>query len=194
MSARTEVLLWAQRVIGRRGATACQILDIAPGSGPDVAQEAFHKIARMAHPDLHRGGLPAEELELVTTAYARAAAAYQEIRGVRLSTSRIRPIRDAVPPAPRIPTTTVIPTSPPSNKAVPVPGTMPMPMLDEPANPSQMMGSRALVYYRKAELALRRGDLAGAVLQLKMAIASDPHSAFLRSALAEVEAEVGKKP
>jgi hypothetical protein len=32
------------------------------------------------------------------------------------------------------------------------------------------------------------------VLQLKMAIASDPQSAFLRSALAEVEAEVSKKP
>jgi hypothetical protein len=56
------------------------------------------------------------------------------------------------------------------------------------------MSSKALVHYRRAELALRRGDLTGAVLQLKMAIASDPQSAFLRSALAEVEAEVMKKP
>jgi hypothetical protein len=73
------------------------------------------------------------------------------------------------------------------NKAVSVPD-------DQPVNPTQAMTSRALVYYRKAELCLRRGELTGAVLQLKMAIASDPQSQCLRSALAEVEAEVGKKP
>jgi hypothetical protein len=185
MSARADVLLWAQRVLGRKGATAHQILDIAPGAGLDAAQEAFHKIARMAHPDLHRRTLPPDELELVTTAYARAAAAYQAIRGVR-TTTRIRPIGDAEAQGAKVPTTTVIPTSPPSHRAV---------ALDEvPAQPSQMMGGKALVYYRKAELALRRGDLSGAVLQLKMAIASDPQSAFLRTALGEVEAEVRKKP
>ena len=37
-------------------------------------------------------------------------------------------------------------------------------------------------------------DLTQAVLHLKMAIACDPQSALLRTALAEVEAEVGKKP
>jgi hypothetical protein len=185
MSARADVLLWAQRVLGRKGATAHQILDIAPGSGPEVAQEAFHKIARMAHPDLHRRTLVPDELELVTTAYARAAAAYQEVRGDRKSTTRLRPIRDPAA-AGAVPNTTVIPTSPPSNRALAVP--------DEPVNPARAMGSKALVYYRKAEAALRRGELTGAVLQLKMAIASDPQSAFLRSALAEVESEVVKKP
>ena len=183
MSVRADVLLWAQRVIARQGATPHQILDIAPGSGPEAAQDAFHRIARMAHPDLHRRTLPPDELELVTTAYARAAAAYQELRGLR-STTRMRPIRDAAAPA--VPTTTVIPTSPPSNKAVAVP--------DELASSPPRMASKALVHYRKAELALRRGELTGAVLHLKMAIASDPQSAFLRSALAEVEAEVTKKP
>jgi hypothetical protein len=183
MSVRADVLLWAQRVIGRQGATPHQILDIAPGSGPEAAQEAFHRIARMAHPDLHRRTLPPEELELVTTAYARAAAAYQELRGLR-STTRLRPIRDDAPAA--TPTTAVIPTSPASNKAVAV--------ADEPAGSLPRMAAKALVHYRKAELALRRGELTGAVLHLKMAIASDPQSAFLRSALAEVEAEVMKKP
>jgi Tfp pilus assembly protein PilF len=56
------------------------------------------------------------------------------------------------------------------------------------------MSSRALLHYRKAELCLRRGDLRDAVLQLKMAIAADPQSTLLRTALAEVEVEVGKKP
>ena len=56
------------------------------------------------------------------------------------------------------------------------------------------MSSKALIYYRKAELALRRGDLKGGVLQLKMAIAADPTSQFLRQALGEVEAELAKTP
>ncbi|HEX8111663.1 MAG TPA: hypothetical protein VF516_28225, partial [Kofleriaceae bacterium] len=87
---------------------------------------------------------------------------------------------------PAVPTTAAIPAPPPSHGPVAAP--------DEAAGPAQRMSSKALVHYRKAELALRRGDLTGAVLHLKMAIASDPQSAFLRSALAEVEAEVMKKP
>ncbi|HET7501644.1 MAG TPA: hypothetical protein VFK02_11590 [Kofleriaceae bacterium] len=189
MSLRAEVLLWAQRVVARRSPTAQQILELPPGAGADAAQEAFHKIARMAHPDLHRSALTAEELELVTTAYARAAAAYQELGGPRHSTMRMRPIRPGSNPA--IMTTEVIPTSPQSNKAIAVPSE---PSATQPIRPVQAMTSKALLYYRKAELCLSRGELAGAVLQLKMAIASDPQSQFLRSALAEVEAEVGKKP
>ena len=101
MSARSDVLLWAQRVVGRKDATPCQTLDIPPGAGPEAAQQAFHKIARMAHPDLHRRTLTPEELELVTTAYARAAAAYQELRGpkptpsTRLTRAKGAPITSA---------------------------------------------------------------------------------------------------
>jgi hypothetical protein len=180
MTARTDVLLWAQRVVARKSAAPYMILEIAATAGFDVAQEAFHKIARIAHPDLHRTTLTADELELVTTAYARAAAAYQAIRSQRVPSAH-------VPPEPRQPAapTFPIPSSPISGKAVL--------QDDAPINPAQAMGPKALLYYRKAELALRRGDLTGALLQLKMAIASDPHSRLLRSALAEIEAEV-KKP
>ena len=52
----------------------------------DEAQDAFHKIARTAHPDLHRNALTPEELELVTRAYSRVAAAYQELRTQRMQT------------------------------------------------------------------------------------------------------------
>ncbi|MBA3818379.1 MAG: hypothetical protein H0X17_05765 [Deltaproteobacteria bacterium] len=62
------------------------------------------------------------------------------------------------------------------------------------AGSSGQMNGKALIYYRKAELALRRGDLRDAMLQLKMAIAADPQSTFLRTALSEVEAEVAKNP
>jgi tetratricopeptide (TPR) repeat protein len=185
MSVRSDVLLWAQRVIARKSGPAHQVLEIAADAGLDAAQEAFHKIARLAHPDLHRAALTPEDLELVTTAYARAAAAYQEFRA-KASTARMRQIREPGS-SPAITTTTVIPTSAAPNKAVALP--------DEPAaNPAQAMTSKALTHYRKAELSLRRGDLKQAVLYLKMAIASDPQSALLRTALAEVEAEVGKKP
>lgn len=187
MSARSDVLLWAQRVVARQAAPAHQILELPAGASVDAAQDAFHKIARMAHPDLHRTGLTAEELELVTTAYGRAAAAYQEIRSDRQLAARMRPVRGLGSDPALVPPRPSTSTSPSLPRAAAAPG-------PPPVGPAQAMTSRALLYFRKAELDLRRGDLTGAVLQLKMAIASDPQSQFLRSALAQVEAEVGKKP
>ena len=55
------------------------------------------------------------------------------------------------------------------------------------------MSPKALVYYRKAELALRRGDITSAMMQIKMSIAADPNSKFLRAALQEIQSELGKK-
>jgi hypothetical protein len=181
VSVRSEVLLWAQRIVAKKNAHAHQLLEIAADAGIEDAQAAFHKIARMAHPDLHRASLPPEDLELVTLAYSRIAGAYQDLRIQRMQTTRIRPIRDTSDPTPSGP-----------DAAVPVPD-VPRPQ-SAVAGAAGAMGSKALVYYRKAELALRRGDLQGATLQLKMAIAADPSSTLLRNALAEVMAEVGKTP
>jgi hypothetical protein len=186
-------MLWAQRICGRTNPEPHQVLEIAAGAGMDEAQEAFHKAARVLHPDLHRTSLTPEDLELVTTAYAKVAGAYQEIRSQRMTTTRMRPMPIGPTPAP-----TPRPTAPPTSGPVPT-RTTPIPksghVVSEAAPPaaSTAMSSKALVYYRKAELALRRGDLKGAVLQLKMAIAADPSSPFLRTALAEVEGEVAKQ-
>ena len=163
MSAAKEVLLWAQRVVAKKGSPANQILELPSTATLEHAQTAFHKIARTAHPDLHRAHVTTEELELITSAYAAAAAAYQAYRSQTMETTRMQPLKSAAPDG--APKTGV----------------------------QSQMSSRALVHYRKAELALKRGDLTGALLQLKMAIASDPQSQFLRTALAEVESEVGKK-
>jgi hypothetical protein len=168
MTARTDVLLWARRILALKKASPHQLLELPPAATLDDAQAAFHKIARVAHPDLHRNGLSPDELELVTAAYAAVAGAYQAFRSQNASTTPIRVVGREVPVA-----------ATPSG-AAPV------------GNAAQQMSPRALVYYRKAELALKRGDLAGAVLQLKMAIGADPSSAFLRTALLEVEAEVRK--
>lgn len=174
MSALSDVMMWAVRVNGRKDAKAHQILDVKADATLEEAQAAFHKIARVAHPDLHRTTLEPGDLEAVTSAYAKAAAAYQEFRTQRVGTTRLRPIGKEVPGR-----------TPPSGAPVASGGS---------TTASGQMTSKALIYYRKAELALRRGDLKGAILQLKMAVAADPQSAFLRTALAEVEAEVAKNP
>ncbi len=185
MSTRSDVLLWAQRVIGRKGQAAHVILEIRADATPEQAQEAFHNIARTCHPDLHRNGLAAEELEQVTSAYATVAGAYHAMRSQAMQTSRIKPIRSdgsgSIPPQVGPPgVSTNVPATP--SGAAPA------------GNASQSMSSKALVYYRKAELSLKRGDLKGALLQLKLAIAADPGSAFLRTALAEVDNELRKGP
>ena len=188
-STRAEVLLWAQRVMSRKGGAAAVILEIAPTSTVDEAQQAFYKIARIAHPDLHRNHMSPEELELVTSAYSTAAGAYQDFRSQAAATQRMKPLKQedlavgnakpAPAPAPAPPARPAGPTSTPPSGV--------------PTGPAdQQMNARALLYYRKAEIALRRGDLKGAILQIKMAIASDPASSFLRSALAEVDAELRK--
>lgn len=181
MSVRTDVLLWAQRILSRGQAPAHQLLEVRADATADQVSEAFQKIARMAHPDLHRTGLSPEELEQVTSAYSRVAGAYQEMRSQRMTTTRMKPLTSPAE------TTSVV-----SQRMAAVAVADKPPPAGGPAAAS--MNSKALIYYRKAELALRRGDLKGGILQLKMAIAADPTSQFLRQALGEVEAELAKNP
>jgi len=182
-------------------------LELGTDAGADEVQAAFHKIARTAHPDLHRHGLTSEELELVTSAYATVAGAYQELRSKVIPTTRMQPLRrpDQMPaptaPAPSAAPAAEPPAAParsaPRQTAAPPPATS-TPVSGTPAvlppgmKAEQAMSSKALLYFRKAELALRRGDLRGAILQLKLACATDPASQFLRTALVEVETEVRK--
>jgi hypothetical protein len=79
----------------------------------------------------------------------------------------------------------VVPPPPPLSDTRPPPAVTPA---------LTQMSPKALVYYRKGELALRRGDITSAMMQIKLAIASDPNSKFLRAALLEIQAELGKKP
>lgn len=200
MSTRTDVLLWAQRILATTGAPSHQLLEIKSDASMEQAQDAFHKIARSSHPDLHRSGLTPEELESVTLAYSRCAGAYQDFRSQLLQRSRVGPRRDK--PVTLIPgaapsKTPPAPTTPAASTSAPKPASGAVPSAAQVtggAGGSGQMNGKALIYYRKAELALRRGDLKGALLQMKMAIAGDPQSTFLRSALAEIEAELGKKP
>jgi hypothetical protein len=207
VSVRSDVLLWAQRIVARKGAPPHQLLEIDAGARIEVAQDAFHKIARVAHPDLHRNSLTREELELVTTAYARVAAAYKDLRNLTMQAGPLPPLQiDPPPPRPRALSTGPLPPragglqgAQHAQRDARPPGRPLARPLAPGASPEVLhwgahaaMSPKALLYYRKAEISLRRGDLMQAVLQLKLAIACDPQSAFLRTALAEVEAEVGK--
>ena len=99
MSVRSEVLLWAQRIIARGSGTPAHVLlDVKSDASFEEAQDAFHEIARTGHPDLHRASLTPEELELVTTAYSRVAAAYHDFRAKHSQTTRMRPLKDDPPP------------------------------------------------------------------------------------------------
>lgn len=168
--------------MARKGEAAHVLLEVRADATPDQAQEAFHKVARTAHPDLHRHGLTPEELEMVTSAYAAVAGAYQTLRTQTMTTTRMRPISMTPPTGATTPRSSGSTTPPPITPSGPAPA----------GNAQQAMSPKALIYYRKAELALKRGDLKGAILQLKLACATDPTSAFLRSALVEVETEVRK--
>jgi hypothetical protein len=188
--ATTDVLLWAQRVSSRTKPKPFELLEVKADCTLEQAQEAFHKIARLAHPDLHRTTLSADDLERVTAAYSRISAAYQTMRTQKMKNARLRKINpnesgkfadfNAEPPTPP----PVVPPPPVAEEKFVARAVTPA---------TNQMSPKALVYYRKAEMSLRRGDLKTAVLNIKMAIAADPQSTFLRAALAEVEFETGRK-
>ncbi len=180
-------MMWAQRICASRSAPPHQLLEIKREATQEDAQAAFHKIARIAHPDLHRNALSADELEMLTTAYAVVANAYQMFRQQpQGGAAPAEPAPHAAPAAHAAPRPVA-----PEPRAPRVPAT-PSASAPAAAGSPQQMSPKALVYYRKAELALKRGDLRGAILQIKLAIATDPQSTFLRTALAEVELEAHK--
>lgn len=181
MSSNASIMLWAQRICSKRGEPPHVLLEVKKDATLEEATQAFHKIARIAHPDLHRNSLTPDELEMLTAAYAIVAGAYQAFRSPVMSSTQMKPIREAGSG----------PTAAPAPAKAAVPTTI-TPVGSPPGNAATAMSSKALVYYRKAEAALKRGDLKSAILQIKLAIATDPQSAFLRTALAEAEAEVAK--
>ena len=104
----------------------------------------------------------------MTSAYAAVAGAYQSFRGQQMATTRMRPAKSDGSVA-----ATPSGAAPIGNAAT----RCPRARSSTTARPSSHF---------------KRGDLAGAMLQLKMAIGADPASAFLRTALLEVENEVRK--
>ena len=158
----TELEQWLNTVEqGPDQRTLFDWLEIPPTASQSAIQDAYHRIARTRHPDLFRRKLPGPELDRLVRMYARVTAAYAELRVPEKCAAYLRSLRG----------------KPPSTPPPVAPGKL---------DPVREMNARALVAYRRAEGSLRTGDRTAAVLHVKMAIAADPTSKFLRAALAEL--------
>ncbi len=166
-----ELLAWLDQVEPRAdGRSHFEWLEIKPTAAPQTIQAAYHAIARTRHPDLFRKSLSPTDLDRLVRMYARVSGAYAELRTSDGASAYRRRTTTAAPPPPTSPTAAT-PAAPAAGTAI---------------DPARAMNARALVLYRRAEGALRTGDRATALLNIKMAIAADPSSQLLRGALAEL--------
>lgn len=233
----SEVLVWARRWAKRPNAAEHELLEVTNAATLAIVRAAYHKLARFAHPDLHRAAVTAAELEEITETFARVSNAYsiltarlrkegaatgaESAAGAASATKATtpppagaapspspspprssRPSRPTggtappVPPGPAAPRATATGTEPPGESAAASPptqgagkaaagtaGRVPV----STTGPATGLSSKAMLHYRRAELCLRRGELIEAKLHLRLALASDPQSAFLRKALDDLE-------
>lgn len=158
-------------------------LELPPIASQSAIQDAFHAIARTRHPDLFASRIDARMMDRLVRMYARVTAAYAELRDPQKCAAYLRELRGGR-------ATTVPPPAGPAAGAMTVAGGAGAAPAGVAAvtstDPAHAMNPRALSFYRRAEGVLRTGDRAAALLQLRMAIAADPKSAFLRAALAEL--------
>jgi hypothetical protein len=103
-----EALAWARRWARRQGAADHELLDVGSTASAESVRAAYHKLARFAHPDLHRATVSAGELEEITDAFARVSNAYS-VMMARLRKAAEKEAKDA-PPSSK-PTTTGPPTT-----------------------------------------------------------------------------------
>ncbi len=141
-----------------------ELLDIDADADGDAIQNGFHRLAARLHPDRYRAWLSGADLERLTTVYARLAEAYQVLRDDERRTSYLREAARAHPEQ----TEGALDTE----------------------SALSLLGPKARRLYRRAQAALRTGDIASAILNLRMALAREPGSALLREALAEAEARL----
>lgn len=183
-------------------------LEMVPSASSQAIQNAYHAVARTRHPDLLRTTLTARDHDRLVRMYARIANAYAALRPPEAAARYLRERRDssqraAVAPPPHAARTTPLTGTPIVGVAAPTgvaalvptpaqPGAHPPPASPPPSSsietdPIAAMNPRALAHYRRAEGALKAGDRAAALLQIRMAIAADPRSQLLRAALAELQ-------
>ena len=195
--------------------TPFELLEIPPTASGQHVQRAFHAIAATRHPDVWRNHLDAPERERLTHVYGRVAAAYATLRQDESRARVLRDVRErraSQPPeataaTDREETTdpglrqqrrarTTVPTDPPSLTPPPMSVEQPAGAPAAAPRPRPVTGTtlnaRALGFYRRAEAALRVGDVAGALLNLRMALAAEPTSQFLKDAIAEAQRQLKK--
>lgn len=175
--AASRVLAWI-RALGPKCETLgpYELLEISPTDDIERIREAYHAVAATRHPDLFRGKLPEAEAESLMRVFGRVSNAYALLRDPeersKYGGRQVAKMR-ATPPA-------GIGAVTPPTTATPTP------------TGQRRIAPRALSHVRRAEAALDTGDIASAVLHLRMAVASDPQAKELRTLLAETEAKLKK--
>ncbi len=190
MSATAAVMSWVMHVEANARAAPHELLGVPPTATPDVVQSAFYAVAKQSHPDRFRNLLTPPQLERLTRAYSRIADAYATMGGrvrrnpatltnltAQGSSPGVAAAAGAMPVFRAVAPTTVPPPLPKADSAS---------APTEP-NTANQMNSKALPYFRRAETAFAANDLTTARLQLRLAIAADPASAYLRRVLAELD-------
>jgi len=166
-----ELLAYLDRVErGLDKLTYFELLDIAGDAGDRAITDSFHRLAGRIHPDRYRQALAPADLDRLTTVYARIAHAYTELRD---PARRKRYVEEMT-------------------RAAPAAGATPAPAAGDADAALSLLSPKAQRLYRRAEAALRGGDAASAILNLRMALASDRGSELLREALADAEARQKK--
>jgi len=139
--------------------TFYELLDVQPDVTQADLQRAYHKMAGRMHPDRHKSELNAEQYERLNIVYGRITEAYRVLRSHGEREKYGREIARQ--------------------------GTDKIGGGDKTA--SKLLSPKAQRLYRRAQAALRTGDRASALLNLKMALRDSPNSAMLKQALADAK-------
>jgi len=136
--------------------THFELLDLQPNASDDAIQRAYHAVAARMHPDRHRAELNREQYDRLNIVYGRITEAYRVLRDSRERERYTKELlRDR--PAEQIGA--------------------------DDQSALKLLSPKAQQLYRRAQAALRTGDRTSAVLNLKMALRSNPDSALLKDAL-----------
>jgi len=182
--------------------TPFEWLEIAPTASSVAVQEGYHRVARTRHPDLFRLSLDPAEMDRLVRMYSRVSWAYAELRDPDRCAAALRYLRGtgshatAVDPRgtgsfptisdPRRRTGTGDVPSVATNPPRPAPDTRAAATAPR-GDPPTTMNPRAATFYQRAMAAQQSGDPVSAALNLRMALAADPSSTFLRDAVAAFE-------
>ncbi len=164
MSAWTkeELLAYLRRVEPRLARMShFDLLDIDHTASEVELQHAYHQMAARLHPDMYRLVLAPADLERLSIVYGRIADAYLVLRDP-LQRDRYLVEQSRSYDAERE-------------------GDV------DPTAAAALLSPRAKQHYRRAQAALRAGEVASAILSLRMALSHNPHSALLREILLAAE-------
>lgn len=141
-----------------------ELLEISPTDDMTEIRDAYHRIAAARHPDLFRGRLGAPETEQLMRVFGKVSNAYALLRDPEERRKHgAKPIKPTTPSA-----------------GLPAQG----------APAPRKIAPRAMSHVRRADAMLDAGDLAAAILHLRMAVAADPASKELRQLLSDTEAKL----